>query len=219
MEGSLPEISSFDRAALVVGNDSDTLNDIDEADTGIESSLSGSMGQEIFADDLASHVRGFTRGGGGQLIPEEMMDFNIPWRKTAEFPDPLLRSFVSNDAPEKYSFKSQGNRACSGKLQRSGKNPVLRCHLIDLDKVHYLDVVTLRKYLSDDAEILGKQATGLCAKCQRKVAKTIKTARNFGLLPHLGEYTLRDARPAARKNKFHEAASDATVRIESKSIL
>jgi hypothetical protein len=38
------------------------------------------------------------------------------------------------------------------------------------------------------------------------VAKTIKTARNFGLLPHLGEFVLRDARPSSKKKRFHDAS-------------
>jgi len=30
------------------------------------------------------------------------------------------------------------------------------------------------------------------------VAKTVKRARNLGILPHLGEYELKDARPLQR---------------------
>jgi ribosomal protein S18 len=58
---------------------------------------------------------------------------------------------------------------CKGKLQRRGKEGKLECHKIDLDKLNHLDVLNLRKYLSEDSEILGRSATGLCAKCQRKV--------------------------------------------------
>ena len=46
---------------------------------------------------------------------------------------------------------------------------VLRCHKLDLDALHYLDVVTLRKFLSQDSEILRRSQTGLCSKCQRQV--------------------------------------------------
>jgi ribosomal protein S18 len=103
-------------------------------------------------------------------------------------------------------------------MQRHGANPELRCHLIDLDEVSYVDVLTLRKYLSDDAEILGRKATNLCAKCQRRVAKTVKTARNFGLLPHLGEFVLRDARPNAKK-RFHDASPASAAHVDSMTIL
>ena len=32
-----------------------------------------------------------------------------------------------------------------------------------------LDVMTLGNFLSEDGEIMGRKATGLCTKCQRKV--------------------------------------------------
>ena len=58
--------------------------------------------------------------------------------------------------------------------------------IVDLDEINYLDILTLRRFLSDDSEIMGGKHSGLCAKCQRKVAKTIKRARNYGIVPHLG---------------------------------
>lgn len=61
-------------------------------------------------------------------------------------------------------------RACPGKLQRHGVSGELRCHKIDLDALNHMDVMTLRKYLSADAEILSRRKTGLCAKCQRQVS-------------------------------------------------
>lgn len=60
-------------------------------------------------------------------------------------------------------------RACPGKLQRHGVSGELRCHKIDLDALNHMDVMTLRKYLSADAEIMSRRKTGLCAKCQRQV--------------------------------------------------
>jgi ribosomal protein S18 len=48
-------------------------------------------------------------------------------------------------------------------------NPQFGCHLIDLDAISFVDVLTLRKFLSEDCEIMPRKATGLCAKCQRKV--------------------------------------------------
>ena len=68
-----------------------------------------------------------------------------------------------------FTFFFQGLRHCPGKLQRHGMKPQFGCHLIDLDELNYLDVLTLKKFLSDDSEILAKKMTGLCAKCQRKV--------------------------------------------------
>jgi hypothetical protein len=45
--------------------------------------------------------------GRGKLVPEELLDYNIPWRKTADFPDPLLKNFVPETAPERYSHLGQ----------------------------------------------------------------------------------------------------------------
>lgn len=43
--------------------------------------------------------------------------------------------------------------------------------------------------------ILGRYRTGLCAKCQRKVAHTIKAARQMGLVPTVSDYEVRDTGP------------------------
>jgi len=221
-EGGLEKLTSVKSSSVIPDRGSYGSLLVDEkgpveyrSDAEIENSLSGSLAQDLIAHDLTDHVRSF---GKGKLVPEEMLDYNIPWRTTAEFPDDLLKNFVPVTAPERYSHLGQGNRTCAGSMQRHGANPELRCHLIDLDEVTYVDVLTLRKYLSDDAEIMGRKATNLCAKCQRKVAKTIKTARNFGLLPHLGEFVLRDARPSSKKKRFHDA-SPGGAHIDSMTIL
>lgn len=99
---------------------------------------------------------------------------------------------------------------CPGKLQRRGKEGILRCGKIDLDELHFMDVMTLRQYLSEDAEILNRKATGLCAKCQRQVARTIKHARNMGLLPHIGNL---DVQEFLRDDEFREE-THASVRVD-----
>lgn len=43
--------------------------------------------------------------------------------------------------------------------------------------------------------ILGRYRTGLCAKCQRKVASTIKAARQMGFVPTVSDYEVRDTGP------------------------
>lgn len=98
----------------------------------------------------------------------------------------------------------QGLRACPGKRQRHGKSRELRCHLIDLDALSVMDVPTLKRFVTDDGEILGKRITGLCAKCQRAVATNIKHARNMGMMPHLGQFVLRDGKPQHVVTDFHE---------------
>jgi ribosomal protein S18 len=106
----------------------------------------------------------------------------------------LMSNFLSVDDPESdYAADEQDARPCPGKLQRKGKSGVLLCHKLDLDALTHLDVMTLRNYLTVDSEIMSRKKTGLCARCQRKVAKTIKRARNFGIVPHLGHYEMQPA--------------------------
>ncbi len=67
-------------------------------------------------------------------------------------------------------------------------------HKIDLDSLDKLDVVNLRRFMTEDGEILGKKHTGLCSKCQRKVAVAVKQARHIGVLPHLGQFVIFDSK-------------------------
>lgn len=115
--------------------------------------------------DLGNHLSSFEES----YIPEEYINYTIPWKDHDGIEDPKLDKFVPSTAPERFSYSNQGERACKGKLQRRGKEGKLGCHLIDLDDLSYLDTVNLKRFLSDDAEILGKTHTGLCSKCQRKV--------------------------------------------------
>eukprot|EP00981_Chlorochromonas_danica_P013660 scaffold6634_cov229-Ochromonas_danica.AAC.4 len=135
------------------------------------------------------------------FVPMPLLNSNMAWRKRTEFPNPLLRNFVADTDPDKYRYDEQGQRACPGKLQRKGKKGVLGCHKIDLDALHHLDIITLKNFLSEDGEILGRKTSGLCAKCQRKVAKTIKRARNFGILAHLGHYEVQSTGAALTEAK------------------
>lgn len=87
-----------------------------------------------------------------------------------------------------------------------------------MDALNYLDVLTLTRYMTDSSEILGRRESGLCAKCQRKVARTIRRARNFGILPHIGEYHIRDGRPVHKELRYHDVMPNE-IRFVSKTIL
>lgn len=122
-------------------------------------------------------------------------------------PEELVRH-MPNTAPEKFARDQQGKRHCPGGRQRRGKEKArLNCHLIDLDKVTPLDLHTLRRFLNIEGEILPKKLTGLCSKCQRKVAKTIKHTRCLGLLPHIGNIKLKDYSPDRQDEPFHVPAT------------
>ena len=47
----------------------------------------------------------------------------------------------------------------------------------------YLDLVSLRRFLTDRAKIVGRERSGVCARHQRAVTKNIKYARHLALLP------------------------------------
>ncbi len=53
------------------------------------------------------------------------------------------------------------------------------------EKVDYKDVRKLGRFLTERGKILPRRATGLTAKQQRQVARSIKRARQVALLPYV----------------------------------
>lgn len=138
----------------------------------------------IVSSDIADHLDKFSSNGMRQqgFLPQEFLNYNMPWRESDDSADPHLDNFVPHTSSVRYSHDTQGLKACSGKKQRRGANPKLECHIIDLDEVNHLDVVTLRRFISTDSEILSRKATGLCSKCQRKVMNVFYLPFSFILL-------------------------------------
>jgi len=65
------------------------------------------------------------------------------------------------------------------KIARGRKCPVcLQDAFVD-----YKDTVLLRKYISERGKILGRARTGVCARHQRELTRSIKRARFVALLP------------------------------------
>ena len=60
-------------------------------------------------------------------------------------------------------------------------------HLKPNDIVDYKDIDLLRKFITDQGKILPRRSTGLTAKQQKKVTKSIKRARTLALLPFLNK--------------------------------
>jgi len=59
-----------------------------------------------------------------------------------------------------------------------------RCpYCADGTLIDYKDVAVLKKHLSERGKILGRARTGVCAKHQRQVTRSIKRARYVALLP------------------------------------
>ena len=51
-------------------------------------------------------------------------------------------------------------------------------------KIDYIDVNTLKKYITERGKILPRRISGNCAKHQRELTIAIKRARNIALLPY-----------------------------------
>lgn len=100
-------------------------------------------------------------------------------------------------------------KSCPGKRQRRGKSGVLECHILDLQELDSLDIVSLRRFVTEDAEIMGRSLTGLCAKCQRQVARTIKRSRHMGIMPHIGQFHIRDCDPKSRDAHLHRRVAQS----------
>lgn len=87
--------------------------------------------------------------------------------------------------PYKYKVPSPESIGglCKGGLQRKNKQP-LRCNKIDLATLDVTNIPVLSQFLTEGGAIKPRRLSGLCSKCQRKVAKAIKGSRHMGILPH-----------------------------------
>ena len=56
---------------------------------------------------------------------------------------------------------------------------------IENEIIDYKDIDLIRKFVSDQGKILSRRSTGLDAKQQKKITKSIKRARIIALLPFL----------------------------------
>ena len=58
---------------------------------------------------------------------------------------------------------------------------------VNKSKIDYKDPDTLRRFTTERGKILPRRITGTCAKHQRKLALTIKRAREICLLPFVAD--------------------------------
>lgn len=59
----------------------------------------------------------------------------------------------------------------------------LKCPFSNSSEINYKDVYKLKKFITTRGRILPRSRTGVCAKCQRRLAREIKRARYMALLP------------------------------------
>ncbi len=57
----------------------------------------------------------------------------------------------------------------------------------NLEEVDYKDVLLLNKFVSMQGKIIDPKHTGVCARHQRKLAKSIKRARQMAILSSNGK--------------------------------
>ena len=102
---------------------------------------------------------------------------------TFEANQPRKRKRSSNPYQYQVSNPESIGGLCKGGLQIKNNQP-LRCSKIDLQTLNVINVAVLSQFLTEGGAIKPRRLSGLCAKCQRKVAKAIKGSRHMGLLPH-----------------------------------
>jgi small subunit ribosomal protein S18 len=58
---------------------------------------------------------------------------------------------------------------------------------INVERIDYKDLSTLRRFISDRGKVRSRRVTGLSRRHQRQLAVAIKRARELALLPYVGE--------------------------------
>jgi small subunit ribosomal protein S18 len=82
-------------------------------------------------------------------------------------------------------FEEGGESGRPSPMQRRFFAPPQRsCNCKDID---YKNPERLRRFLHENGKIRPRRQTGLCAKCQRKLAREVKRARHLALLPFVGD--------------------------------
>lgn len=147
-----------------------------------------SHGNDTHTVDLPGLEKQITRRGvGGAYSPSELNwvdQKEEPWRQTSPFLPPPPSGLVSRSRRHLCAL-----RGCE-------------------DDVHFTNIKLLEYFVSDTTgQIKPRRQTGLTAKMQRKVAHTIKQARQLGMIPYVEPFTtvdqstLSDVRRAAASKR------------------
>ncbi len=60
----------------------------------------------------------------------------------------------------------------------------LKCPFEGPHEISYKDIYKLKKYITTRGRIIPSERTGICTRCQRKLAQEVKVARYMALLPY-----------------------------------
>lgn len=58
---------------------------------------------------------------------------------------------------------------------------------INVERIDYKDLATIRRFISDRGKIRSRRVTGLSRLHQRQLALAVKRARELALLPYVGD--------------------------------
>lgn len=73
------------------------------------------------------------------------------------------------------------------KRQRMGRRKVCYFTKNKVTEIDYKDIELLKRFISANGKIIPRRVTGTSAKYQRKLATSIKRARQMALIPYVGE--------------------------------
>jgi small subunit ribosomal protein S18 len=85
--------------------------------------------------------------------------------------------------------RQQRNNTGPGRRRRgpSDRHRPRKYTRINVDRIDYKDLNTLRRFLSDRGKTRSRRVTGLSRRHQKQLAVAVKRARELALLPYVGE--------------------------------
>ena len=76
-----------------------------------------------------------------------------------------------------------GDEATATKKQYFRRKKVCRFCVEKIDDINYKDVRLLMSFISERGKIVPRRISGVCTPHQRRLAESIKQARNIALIP------------------------------------
>ena len=76
-----------------------------------------------------------------------------------------------------------GDKAIAGKKQYFRRKKMCRFCVDKIDDINYKDVRLLSSFISERGKITPRRISGVCTPHQRRLAESIKQARNIALIP------------------------------------
>jgi small subunit ribosomal protein S18 len=101
------------------------------------------------------------------------------------------KTVEKKDAPRAPRTENNNNKKAPAKrynkYKRFSRRKVCALCVDKTNDLDYKDAGKLRRFIAENGKILPARQTGTCAKHQRVIARTVKRARNAGVIPFVGE--------------------------------